>query len=62
MRPWAFGVDRNQGRQRGRIEERGKTLRVIVYAGVDPVTDKRSYLRETINGTDKAAQSAPRRY
>lgn len=47
---------RSEGRQRGRIEERGKTLRVIVYAGVDPVTGKRSYLRETIDGTDKVAR------
>lgn len=47
---------RSEGRQRGRIEERGKTLRVIVYAGVDPVTGRRSYLRETIDGTDKAAR------
>ncbi len=50
-----MGAAGSQGRQRGRIEERGKTLRVIVYAGVDPVTGKRSYLRQTINGTDRAA-------
>jgi integrase len=42
-------------RQRGRIEERGASLRVVVYAGQDPVTGRRSYLRETIKGTDKAA-------
>lgn len=42
-------------RQRGRIEERSKTLRVVVFAGNDPVTGRRTYLRETINGTDKAA-------
>jgi integrase len=47
---------RSDGRQRGRIEERGDSLRVIYYAGMDPVTGKRSYLRETINGTDKAAR------
>ncbi|WP_242189248.1 site-specific integrase [Saccharopolyspora soli] len=52
----AMSRARAEGRQRGRIEERGKTLRVIVYAGTDPVTGKRAYLRETINGTDKAAQ------
>jgi integrase len=45
----------SDGRERGRIEERGGSLRVIVYAGTDPVTGKRSYLRELIKGTDKAA-------
>jgi integrase len=28
---------------------------VIVYAGLDPVTSKRVYLRENAKGTDKAA-------
>jgi integrase len=46
----------SDGRQRGRIEQRGDSLRVVYYAGQDPVTGKRSYLRGTINGTDKAAQ------
>lgn len=46
---------RSDGRQRGRIEERGSSLRVIVYAGIDPVTSKRVYLRESVKGTDKAA-------
>jgi len=46
---------RTTGRQRGGVEERGDTLRVSVYAGLDPVTGKRVYLRETIKGTDKAA-------
>jgi integrase len=46
---------RSDGRQRGRIEERGDSLRVVYYAGLDPVTGRRSYLRETIKGTDKAA-------
>ena len=27
----------------------------MVYAGLDPVTGRRSYLRETINGTNDAA-------
>lgn len=44
-----------EGRRRGEIEQRGDTLRVKVYAGLDPVTSKRVYLRETIQGTDKAA-------
>jgi integrase len=41
---------------RGRIEVRGNSLRVVVYAGLDPVTGKRTYLRELIKGTDKAAE------
>lgn len=44
---------RSEGRLRGRIEERGASLRVSVYAGTDPVTGKRVYLRETVKGTDK---------
>ncbi|APU22928.1 site-specific recombinase XerD [Actinoalloteichus sp. GBA129-24] len=46
---------RTDGRARGRIETRGDTLRVVVYAGLDPVTGRRTYLREKIDGTDKAA-------
>ncbi|MFD1044291.1 hypothetical protein ACFQ1S_01110 [Kibdelosporangium lantanae] len=46
---------RPEDRDRGRIEERGGSLRVVVYAGLDPVTRKRVYLRETVAGTDKAA-------
>jgi integrase len=46
---------RSEGRLRGRIEERGGSLRVVVYAGTDPVTGKRVYLRENLKGTDKAA-------
>jgi hypothetical protein len=46
---------RSDGRLRGRIEERGSSLRVVVYAGVDPVTSKRVYLRESVKGIDKAA-------
>jgi integrase len=42
-------------RRRGQIEPRGATLRVKVYAGIDPVTRKRVYLQETIPGTDKHA-------
>ncbi|SFB52916.1 hypothetical protein SAMN05216266_116108 [Amycolatopsis marina] len=46
---------RSEGRSRGRIEPHGKGLRVVVYAGTAPVTGRRSYLREKIDGTDKAA-------
>lgn len=49
-------ADRPESRDRGRIEERAKSLRVVVYAGIDPVTGKRQYLRETVQGTDKAAR------
>lgn len=53
---------RSEGRRRGRIEKRGNTLRVIVYAGLDPVTGKRTYKREKIEGTDdKARKKANRR-
>lgn len=50
-----MSVSPDEARSRGRIEQRGDSLRVIVYTGIDPVTGKRSYLRETIKGTDKAA-------
>ncbi|MEV5302776.1 site-specific integrase [Amycolatopsis methanolica] len=46
---------RPEARQRGRIEQRGDSLRVVLYAGIDPVTGRRSYLRETIKGSDDAA-------
>ncbi|WP_344415903.1 hypothetical protein [Amycolatopsis minnesotensis] len=42
-------------RKRGSIRARGNALQVRVYAGVDPVTGKPSYLTETVRGTDKAA-------
>jgi hypothetical protein len=41
-------------RKRGSVRARGTSLQVRVYAGVDPVTDKPTYLTETIKGTDKA--------
>ena len=47
---------RSESRGRGRIEERTTGFRVVVYAGVDPVTGKRVYLRKTIKGKDKAAE------
>lgn len=43
-------------RGRGRIEHRGNVLRVRVYAGDDPVTGKRVYRSETVQGTDRAAE------
>ncbi|MCE7011822.1 site-specific integrase [Kibdelosporangium philippinense] len=56
-----MSASRPEGRRRGRIEERGDTLRVVVYAGLDPVTRRRSYLRETIQGTDSAAYKRAQR-
>jgi hypothetical protein len=50
-----MSVARPDDRDRGRIEERGGSLRVVVYAGLDPVNGRRVYLRETIAGTTKAA-------
>lgn len=55
------GLRSDDGRQRGRIEKHGKKLRVIVFAGNDPVTGKRVYLRDTINGTDAAAYKRAQR-
>jgi len=43
-------------RPRGQIERRGTTLRVKVYAGLDPVTGRRVYLQKTIEGTDRSAE------
>jgi integrase len=55
-----MSVAAQEGRQRGRIEQRGNALRVSVYGGVDPVTGRRVYLRETIQGTDRAAERRAR--
>lgn len=46
---------RGTGRTRGNIEERGGSLRVRLYSGIDPVTGKQVYLRATIDGTDDKA-------
>lgn len=45
-----------EARNRGNIRQRGNSLQVRVYAGIDPVTGKPSYLAETVKGTDKAAR------
>ncbi|WAL63755.1 tyrosine-type recombinase/integrase [Amycolatopsis cynarae] len=45
-----------ESRRRGNIRQRGNSLQVRVYAGVDPVTGKPSYLTETVKGTDRAAK------
>ncbi|MFI7598990.1 hypothetical protein [Actinoplanes sp. NPDC049681] len=42
-------ASRSTGRQRGRIETLPSgSLRVKVYAGIDPITGKRNDLTETI--------------
>jgi integrase len=46
---------RGAGRKRGNIGERRGTLRVRLFAGMDPVTSKQVYLPEPIEGTDRAA-------
>ncbi|MEV0681169.1 tyrosine-type recombinase/integrase [Actinosynnema sp. NPDC050436] len=42
-------------RRRGSVRQRGNSLQVRVFAGVDPVTGKDVYLSETVKGTTKAA-------
>ena len=39
---------------RGKVEARGDSRRIRVYAGLDPVGGKPVYLRETVCGTDDA--------
>jgi integrase len=46
----------DESRRRGSIRERGDSLQVRVYAGIDPVTGKPHYLAETVKGTDLAAR------
>lgn len=48
--------DDSARRKRGRIERRGDSLRVRVYAGDDPVTGRRVYRSETVLGTNRAAE------
>src|SRR3981081_1444875 len=43
-------------RRRGNVSQRGNSLQVRVFAGVDPVTGKDVYLTASVQGTDKAAQ------
>ena len=50
------GADR---RSRGRIEALPSgALRVVVYAGIDPISKKRHYLKETIPAGPRAAAAA----
>jgi integrase len=48
-------------RQRGHIEERGpSSFRVSVYAGIDPLTHGRRYLRETVSSRREAEKALTR--
>ncbi len=51
---YAATVPKNGGkrRQRGSIRKRGNSLQVLVYAGIDPLTNQRMYLSEST--TDEA--------
>lgn len=44
-----------QRRRRGSVRQRGNSLQVRVFSGIDPLTGKDVYLTETVKGTDKAA-------
>ncbi|WP_236791846.1 tyrosine recombinase XerC [Amycolatopsis sp. GM8] len=48
-------------RKRGSVRQRGNSLQVRVYSGIDPVTGKPSYLTETVKGADKAAKKRAER-
>src|SRR6266511_3494137 len=41
-------------RTRGHIRHRGSKFQVVVYTGVDPLTGRNHYLRETTDTEDKA--------
>jgi hypothetical protein len=50
---------RRRGRQRGQVEQLPNgSLRVTVYAGVDPLTKRRYYLREVIPAGPNASAEA----
>jgi len=49
-------------RQRGEIETLPSgSLRVRVYAGIDPVTKKKHYLTETVQAGPTAPRATPRK-
>ena len=53
--PSAARVQEDDDRPQGSIQTRNGSLRVRVFAGIDPVTGRQVYLTETVRGTDKAA-------
>jgi integrase len=59
--PLGMATAREDARPRGNIEARGDSLRIRVYAGLDPVTGKPVYLRKTVRGTGDAARRTARR-
>lgn len=55
----AMAAVTKRSRERGRIESLPSgALRVVVYAGIDPVTKRRIFLRETIPAGPKAPRQA----
>jgi integrase len=50
--------DRDARRRTGSVRQRGNSLQVRLFSGVDPVTGRDIYLTATVKGTDKAAQRA----
>lgn len=56
---YARTMKQREGRSRGSIEQlRSGALRVKVYAGIDPLSGKRHYLRETVPAGPKAEKEA----
>ncbi|MBB3052423.1 hypothetical protein FHS23_003457 [Prauserella isguenensis] len=52
-------MKQREGRSRGSIEQLSSgALRVKVYAGIDPLSGKRHYLRETVPAGPKADKEA----
>lgn len=50
-----MGGDDGARRRIGSVRQRGNSLQVRLFSGVDPVTGRDVYLTVTIKGTDKAA-------
>ncbi|HEX5403747.1 MAG TPA: tyrosine-type recombinase/integrase [Pseudonocardiaceae bacterium] len=47
--------DKATSRRTGSVRQRGNSLQVRLFSGIDPVTGRDVYLAATIKGTDKAA-------
>lgn len=58
--PGLMDGDTDTLRRSGSVRQRGNSLQVRLFSGVDPVTGKDVYLSATIKGTDKAAQKKAR--
>jgi len=46
-------------RSRGAIRRRGRSYQVIVYSGIDPLTGRKIYLRESNDGRGRGAAHPP---